>query len=868
MTRADQVNKLGSSKIELLAPAGDYEALKAAVENGADAVYFGGKLFNARASASNFEGEELKKAINYAHDRLVKVYVTVNVLVADSEFPQVKDFLYELSSLGVDAVIVQDIGVAHFIRQVLPNMKIHASTQMTINNSFGLQQLEEMGFSRVVLARETTREEIEKMAAQSKLELEIFGHGALCVCYSGQCLMSSYIGARSGNRGRCAQPCRMAYKLVDSRGKDVLSGLKPGDHLLSPKDLNLSEHLAEMQRLGISSLKLEGRMKRAEYVATVVRIYRQALDALKDGRTGLSAQDKYELTQIFNRDFTTGYFQGYQGAGMMSFKRPNNRGTMLGRIQEIKQGRLFLKLENTLNIGDGLEIWTSRGREGITVQRMYNSAGRAIESAGPGETAAIEFKGTARKGDRVFKTHDQELIAKAKLSYQEGQEKRKRALNMVLSGRIGTKLRLEAHDGEHKVFAESETMAQEALNKPLTYAYLWQQLARLGNTPFTLAELKLEIPKNIMLPVSEINNMRRQLVSQLLDKARAKKSPGLIDYEEYQKRLTQWQQKVETKAFRQATASENLKPQLTVAVSDIRSIPLLVKSGADRIIIGGEHWRFRPPLTLKDLQEAVQFCQKQGTPLLWRLPRIMNEEQSKKVFTQLSQVCTWSPRPAIMTANLAGIQMIKSLDPQWEWETDYYLNVFNQGTLHWVRTAGAQRAALSTELSKEQLPKLSASNAVELLVFGDMEMMVSEFCLVGASLGQGREKVQSSDHARKKCCGVCHEREYFLQDRLSYRFPLAMDRECRMHIFNARKLNLITELNKIAEIGLCNIRLELPRATENQARETVKIFKDLWTEAAAGKIISEQQTQAALHKLECLYPEGFTKGHFHRGVLA
>jgi len=879
MTIADQ-GKKKVSKIELLAPAGDFEALKAAVENGADAVYLGGKLFNARASAANFAGEELKKAIYYAHERLVKVYVTVNVLVADSEFPQLEDFLYELYTLGADAVIVQDIGVARFIREVLPEMKIHASTQMTVNNSYGLRQLEEMGFARVVLARETTREEIKKMAAETNLELEVFGHGALCICYSGQCLMSSYIGARSGNRGRCAQPCRLAYRLVDSKNRDLLDGLNLGDHLLSPRDLNLSDHLAEMQRLGICSLKLEGRMKRAEYVATVVRIYRKALDALQDGGPGLTDQDRYELTQIFNRDFTTGYFHGYQGAGMMSFSRPNNRGTMLGRIQEVKRGRIFLKLENTLHTGDGLEIWTGRGREGITVQKIYNSAGREVESAARGETAVIEFRGAARKGDRVFKTYDRELMAKANLSYQEGKEKRKRPLKMVLSGRIDTRLRLEAIDGEQRVAVESSSLAQKALNKPLTYDYLWQQLGRLGNTPFILAELELEIPENIILPVSEINNLRRQAVTLLLEKTHNRQDFSPVNYQEYQKRCRQWRQKIEIKSRHGAADSEKtkspeiIKPQLTVAVSDIKSIPALVKSRADRIIIGGEHWRFRPPLKLQELQEAVDFCLGQGVDLLWRLPRIMNEEQSQKIFAQLSKISVWPRRPAVMVSNLAGIQMIRSLDPRWAWETDHYLYVFNQAALYWILSIGGQRAALSTELSKEQLPRLASPGHVEMLVFGDMEMMISEFCLLGATLGQSlTNKARSRDNSYlnnsgQRCSGICHGGEFFLQDRLAYKFPLVTDRECRMHIFNSKKLNLITELNKIAEIGLRHIRLELPRATEGQAAETVRIFKELWTEAAEGSLIDEAKTQAALHKLELLYPEGFTKGHFYRGVLA
>ncbi len=848
-----------SKKIELLAPAGGFEALKAAVENGADAVYLGGKMFNARASASNFEAEELQKALTYAQDRQVKIYVTVNTLVADSEFSQLAEYLYELSSLGVDAVIVQDIGVARFIKEVIPEMRLHASTQMTINNSFGLKQLEQMGFSRVVLARETTSSEIEKIVRETNLEVEVFGHGALCICYSGQCLMSSYIGARSGNRGRCAQPCRMPYQLTDFKGEDLLAGRKMGEHLLSPRDLNLSENLAELQKVGISSLKIEGRMKRPEYVATVIRIYRQALDALNNRQPELSASDKFELTQIFNRDFTTGFFQGNQGAGMMSFSRPNNRGTMLGRILEMRSDRLTIKLENTLNIGDGLEIWTGRGREGITVDNIFNSLGKAIESAHRGENVGIEFRGTARIGDRIFKTHDQELMAKAKLSYQEGKEKRKRPVKMLLSGRIGSKLRLEASTGEHRVVAESQTDAQEAVNRPLEHGYLSKQLGRLGNTPFVLKELITDIPGNLIIPVSEINDLRRSVVEQLLLRSRAKSSLGFVNEKEFQMRLKQWHYKIES--GRSSNCAKNIRPKLTTAVSDSKNVLPLIKAGADRIIIGGEHWRCRPPITLNELQESVDVCFGKGVELLWRLPRVMNEEQSRRIFSELNTIVHWRQRPAVMVGNLAGIQMIQSLDRSWSWETDHFFHVFNQAALHMVLESGGKRTALSTELSQEQIKILSWPAVTEMIVFGDMEMMISEFCLLGSALGEGLE------NPREKCGHVCQEKEYYLKDRLSYKFPLATDRECRMHIFNAKRLNLVTDLTKIAAAGLRNIRLELPGATLNQAQDTVKIFKELWLEAVAGKNIGGERTEDAMKKLEVLYPEGFTKGHFYRGVL-
>ena len=263
--------------VELLAPAGNFEALKAAVEAGADAVYLAGSNFGARAYAGNFSPEELTKAVRFAHLRGVAVHVTVNTIVADSELDSLAEYLSFLNEVGVDAILVQDLGVAALAKRVAPKLILHASTQMTVHSLEGVQFLENMGFSRVVLAREMTLPEIEYICANSEAEIEIFMHGALCVCYSGQCLMSSMIGARSGNRGRCAQPCRLPYELIDENGTDLLEG-KAGTYLLSPKDLNTLELLPKLIAAGVDSLKIEGRMKRPEYVAVVVETYRAALD--------------------------------------------------------------------------------------------------------------------------------------------------------------------------------------------------------------------------------------------------------------------------------------------------------------------------------------------------------------------------------------------------------------------------------------------------------------------------------------------------------------------------------------------------------------------------------------------------------------
>ncbi|HHX50014.1 MAG TPA: U32 family peptidase, partial [Clostridia bacterium] len=373
---------------ELLAPAGDVESLRAAVANGADAVYLGGKLFSARQYARNFDEKELEQSIRYAHRRNVKVYVTVNILLDNTELQAAAEYLQFLYNAGTDAIIIQDIGLLYLARQVVPDLKIHASTQMTIHNLPGARFLSQEGVQRIVLARELSLKDIMGIHQGSSIELEVFVHGALCISYSGQCLMSSLIGGRSGNRGRCAQPCRLPYRLVDDTGKLATRTEKVGDYLLSPRDLCTLDLIPELVKSGVTAFKFEGRMKKPEYVATVIRVYRQALDRyLQDpGGFSVSTEEKQQLEQVFNRDFTTGYFLGNQGRELMSWKRPNNRGVYLGRVLSLNPAKVSVKvrLELPLSRGDGVEYWVTRGgRTGVAIDHIVLD-GKEVDKAPAG----------------------------------------------------------------------------------------------------------------------------------------------------------------------------------------------------------------------------------------------------------------------------------------------------------------------------------------------------------------------------------------------------------------------------------------------------------------------------------------------------
>ena len=495
-------------KPELLAPAGNPQALRAAVENGADAVYLGGKSFGARAYAENFDRQALGEALAYAHLRGVKVYVTVNTLVDNGEFGDLSEFLLFLFREGADALLVQDLGVIAWARRVLPDFPLHGSTQMTVHNAAGVRFLAGLGLRRVVLARETSYQELLEIRRQSALELEVFVHGALCISYSGQCLFSSMVGGRSGNRGSCAQPCRMAYSLVDDHGSN-LGGDYPGQHLLSTRDLMLLEKLPQLVQAGVAALKIEGRMKRPEYVATVVRIYRNALDrAWRDPeRYQVSEAEVRDLAQVFNRGFTTGYFDGRPGGLLMSHTRPNNRGLYLGRVLHATPGKgVVFKTRLPLRVGDGIEFWMQKGdREGITVHSMLLHLPGAVQvqEAEPGSEVEIAVPFAVRPGDRVFKTHDERLISEARLSFT-GPGRLKVPIRVIVRARRGEPLELEAVDVDGVRAAVKGTLpGQAALKHPLTPEVAQAQIERLGNTPFSLTGLDCDLDGVAMYPLSE-----------------------------------------------------------------------------------------------------------------------------------------------------------------------------------------------------------------------------------------------------------------------------------------------------------------------------------------------------------------------------
>src|SRR5438552_1952532 len=448
------------AKVELLAPAGSFEALVAAVENGADAVYLAGQHFGARKFAKNFSDEELRRGVDFAHVRGVKVFLTVNTLVFNDEFRDLVPFLAMAREAGVDAVIVQDLGVMRLLREAFPDFPLHISTQATVHNAKGVRWLEDLGAERVILAREMALRDITEMKEKTGAQLETFVHGALCYCYSGQCLMSSLIGERSGNRGACAYTCRLPYDMTQNA--DVMPDVRE-KHVLLSKDLNQIESIPKLIEAGVTSFKIEGRMKRPEYVAVVTRAYRNAIDRHYAGNFHVTDAEREALLRVFNREFTPGYLEGKEKWAFTSWDTSGNRGTPLGEVVDAGHGWVRARLADTLSVKDGIVIqhmptWGhEKGGEpeeyGFTVTQISH-AGRFVTEAGPGMTVEVKGEQHASPGDIIFKTADHDTLAAARDSFER--PRRRVAIETDVRVAPGEPIRVAMKDVARDVTATHE----------------------------------------------------------------------------------------------------------------------------------------------------------------------------------------------------------------------------------------------------------------------------------------------------------------------------------------------------------------------------------------------------------------------------
>lgn len=831
--------------VELLAPAGSFEALKAAVENGANAVYLAGASFGARAYAENFTEEIMREAVNYAHLRGTAIHVTVNTIVDDSELSKLADYLRFLYAIGVDAILVQDLGVAKLAKTIIPDMPLHASTQMTVHNLAGVRALEKLGFARVVLSREVTLKDIRYICANAKAEIEVFAHGALCVCYSGQCLMSSMIGGRSGNRGRCAQPCRLPYHLLSESGRNLLAD-KAGEYLLSPRDLNTIDLLPELVEAGVASLKIEGRMKRPEYVGIVIDTYRRAIDTIgSPSGYKVSAEDKRRLAQIFNRDFTTAYLLKHEGKNMMSDRRPNNRGLLVGRVVKYDHNNrlVTVKLSETVNLGDELDFWVKvGGRVTVPVQEMTNAKGNNIKSAVAGEQITFALKNTVHEHDRVFRVYDAALMEKARQTFKSGSPIRRIPVKLAAYAYIGKPLQLSAELADGRtVFATSEFIGVPAEKRPLTEETLEKQLRRIGTTVYEISELTMNIGENVMFPVSAVNDTRRQLFD-AVDEARLKcyARPAAPEVDD-----SVWKPGKTCNA----PAKKN-RTQLIVSTDDLDSLKAAVSAGADGILFGGESYS-HSLITAKDYEIAREYCVEHDVKIIFNTPRIINEVRVKD-FTQLADVFARLDPSAVNVHNIAGVEFFRRY-PDLRLQADYSLITYNHLTLEMLQESGFSKAVLSPELNLAQIAGLVPQSPLplECIVHGRLELMVSEYCVTGSFLG-GLDS--------GSCKMPCRQGRYYLSDRKNERFPIVMDQYCHLHVLNAKTLSMLPNAMQFNELGVDSIRIEGKYLSAEEIARLTAAYQEFLNYPAE---LSEAEKA---HSSE-IEGKDITRGHYYRGVL-
>lgn len=815
---------------ELLLPAGNGESLKAAIANGADAVYFAGSAFGARAGAENFDREHMERALALCRLHDVKAYITMNTLLRDGELPAALDDAKFLYDQGADALIVQDFGFAMLVKALLPAFPLHGSTQMTVHNAAGARFCYEQGFRRVILAREMTLAEIAAVrAAVPDLELEVFIHGALCISYSGQCLMSSLIGGRSGNRGKCAQPCRMAYDLwEEDAGKLTEKPL----YLLSPRDLNSLDLLPQLLAAGIASLKIEGRMRRPEYVATVGRVYRQAIDSC-DHTAAIGKTEKAAVTQVFNRDFTCGYFSGNPGIGLMSHQRPNNRGVFLGRIKGVRGSKVDIQLEQDLLLGDGIEIWVKvGGRIGTTISSLWVNGEKAAQ-AKAGQVVEIQVDGRIGAGDRVFKTYDAALMGAARDSYGELAEAM--PLYVYVKAALGKPLYLEAKDGKgHKAVYESPYLVEAALKTPSGYDVAEKQLSRLGGSGYYLASLEVDLDEGILLPASVLNQARRALTAEIEAQSRARYP------------------RMEEKAFRkQKEALLRVEdpvqsagpPQIAVKVQTIAQMRAAFEAKADLVYFAP--YLQPAPLTAEDWEAFAAVSRRRHVALA--LPRLLPESFVPRLRKDLSRAADFCshfllghPGDAVLLRELGGKAALYG---------DFSFNVFNRHSYRAYLERGFERLTYSLEMNKDDLSL--QSGAGEIVVHGFLPMMVSRHCLLGAVTGKYPGQIP--------CGSRCEGKSYYLSDRLQAHFPVYGDAFHQMHIYNGRELALITEAEFLQKFAVWRIEGQYYDPKE------LKRIIGLYREARDGTA-DREALDSLLNRLRAEAKHPYTKGHFYRGA--
>jgi putative protease len=864
---------------ELLAPAGDWDSLRAAVANGADAVYFGLPRFNARQRAANFTLEELGEVIRYVHDRNVRGYVAFNTLIFPDELPQAVEYILAIAAAGADAVIVQDLGLARLIHRMAPDLPIHASTQMTQTEPRGIELLRALGVRRVILAREVSLREIGGIARASNMELEVFVHGALCVSYSGQCLASEALWARSANRGLCAQACRLPYRLVvDGRQADL------GDrtYLLSMPDLAAWDRVRELAALGVAGLKIEGRLKSAEYVAAAVRVYRAAIDAAAQGRAfALPPEQESQLAQSFSRGFTHGYLDGVNHQEVVHGLFARHLGVRVGVVAGATRRGVLVEPDcpagAPLKPGDGVVFDDGRLQQDQQGGRVYAADPYAGSGARPAKGGASARKGgaglveirfragevdaaTIPPGSIVWRTDDPGLRRELKKTYSRDQIARRVPLSVRVWAGAGENLRVAARDGDgNEAGASWDSPLLPAGKHPLTTDLLREQFCRLGQTPYELAAVELMGPAGatesvgVLAPKSVLNDLRRRIVDELMKLREARTRYGIAEPDALDN------------ARREALPTPACPPdgrqvgrcqrQAGEQKADAASLHVLVRAPDQLHAV--LDWRaadssFRPATVYCDFEapslneDAVASCRRAGVPVALATLRILKPGEED----MLREIADCRP-DAVLVRNLGAMSFLREVSPQLPLVGDHSLNVANEIAAALLVEAGLRRVVPSCDLDFAQLSALLSRippAVFEVVVHQHVPMFHMEHCVFAACLSRGRD--------RRTCGRPCGGRRVELRDRIGEDHPVLADAGCRNTVFNSHAQSAAQFVPRLIEGGVRHFRVELLRESPGEAGALLECY--------AGLIAGADDGATAWRRLGKLCRSRLTRGTLER----
>lgn len=743
-------------KAELLSPVGNMESLYQAVLNGADAVYLGGKKFGARKYADNFDYDEMLEAIKFCHLYGVKIYVTVNTIIFESEIEEALKYIEFLHENNVDALIVQDLGLIRLIRKKFPNLELHASTQCHNHNEESIRAIKELGVSRVVLARELSLKEIKNIKVD--IEKEVFIHGALCVAYSGCCLFSSINGGRSGNRGECVGSCRLPYQLLKNNSLVKTDG----NYILSTKSLCTIENIGELIESGITSFKIEGRMKSPEYIGYITKLYRTKIDEYYNSKNLVVTEEEIDnIKKLYNRGLTKGYLFGDYGKKIMNIKTSNHIGIPLGKVIYVDKKIIKILADTTINQEDGLRFDNDKG---MIINKLYNNKKELVSSIKKGEIAIVDNKIGLSKASYVRKTIDSKLVEDLRKVAA-----RKINVEITLEAKINKPLKIILSD-DNNVIEEYGDLVQIAINSPTDKERIKEQLEKLGNTPFISKTTNIDMDNNIFVSIKSLNELRRNAFLKLKEKREYSVPHPFIKNENVLTNIPYSKEKQSLKINLLVRNEEQLKTALEQDIGNIY-------------------------VNDYTLYKKYENC----SNVFYKTKRVgefYKDFKNKNILaTELGAVSKYAKMNNVVS--------------------DYYLNVVNSSSISYLLESGVRKVTLSVETNMEDIKKLKKyGNLLEILVYGRVELMITKYCPLNMLL----------NNDDKKCNLCCENNKYALKDQAGNIYPLIYEKHLT-HVMHSKNINLINNIKEYKSLGINSYRIELFDEKKSEIIKIIKEIK-------------------------------------------